>query len=147
MIYFDTSYIVRCYLEDPGFVEVRKLASTDDVACAAFGQTEATAAFHRKLREATLTQAQFAAVLSQFETDLAGNVFEWLPVTPSILNRARLMYRTLPPSVFLRSGDALHLACAQENGFKEVFSNDRHLLLAAGFCGMTGMNIISVPAS
>ena len=41
---------------------------------------------------------------------------------------------------FLR-GDALHLACAEEQGFQEVYTNDRHMLKAARYFHLTGVNV------
>lgn len=70
MIYLDTSYLVRLYLEDPGYAEVRELAASDHVACATLGQSETVAAFHRKLRAGSLSTKSYRAVLAQFEADL-----------------------------------------------------------------------------
>jgi hypothetical protein len=46
-------------------------------------------------------------------------------------------------TVVLRSGDALHLACAEEHGFQEVFTNNRHMLQAARCFHVTGVNVLS----
>jgi hypothetical protein len=49
----------------------------------------------------------------------------------------------LPRTVFVRSGDALHLACAEEHGFQEIYTNDRHMLQAAKHFHVTGVNVLS----
>jgi predicted nucleic acid-binding protein len=49
-------------------------------------------------------------------------------------------FQALPLNIFLRTGDAIHLATAAEAGFKEIYSNDRHLLAAASLFKLKGIN-------
>jgi predicted nucleic acid-binding protein len=61
-------------------------------------------------------------------------------VTSDLLEKARNAVPDLPTTVFLRSGDALHLACAEEHGFQEVYTNDSHMLKAARHFHLTGIS-------
>lgn len=142
MIYFDTSYLVRLYYQDPGAAQVRALAASDHVACAALGQSEMMAAFHRKLRERAIKPVAYAALAGQVEAHINAGAFQWLALGQDILWRVRHVYRNLPASVFLRAADAIHLATAAEAGFRIVYSNDAHLLAAATHFGITGRNVI-----
>jgi predicted nucleic acid-binding protein len=142
LIYLDTNYVVRLYAQDAGWQNVRRLAGTDEIACALHGRVETTAAFHRKLREGFFTAIEFAAIMKTFEQECKAGAFHWLPVTTAIAERAFNIYSTLPTSAVLRGADAVHLACAAENGFKEIYSNDKHLLNAASYFGLIGKNIL-----
>lgn len=84
MIYFDTSYLVRLYYADPGADAVRALAATDNIACAAHGQVEMIAAFHRKLREGAIKPAAYAALLGQLRAHDEAGAFQWLAQGPEI---------------------------------------------------------------
>src|SRR5262252_3355786 len=130
-MYFDTSYLVRLYYADPGADVVRTLAATDNIACAAHGQVEMMAAFHRKLREGAIKPAAYAAVMGQFRAHHESGAFQWLAQSREILARIAQVYAKLPSTVYLRAADAIHLATAAEAGFKVVYSNDTPLLVAA----------------
>ena len=114
MLYFDTSYLVRLYLDDAGCELVRELAAQSEVASCWHAQAEILCALHRGLREGRLDAEQYRAQLDQFRTDRAGGAFRWLPLADPILSRLDRIVATAPAATFLRTADALHLACARK---------------------------------
>lgn len=146
MIYFDTSYLAKCYVLENGSEEVRRLAAAQEqVACSAFGRVELVAAFHRKLREGEINQTEHAVLLNQLDLDDSQGLWTWLPVTAQLLSATAARISGLPADCFVRSADALHLTCARENGFQSIFSNDKHLLSAAHHFGINPENVIGPP--
>lgn len=142
MIYCDTSYLVRLYLIEPGSAEVRELCATRPVCSADHAQAEVPAAIHRAFREGRLDPAVFTASLAQFSLDQASDAFTWLPLSTELLAGMTSRFMRMPRTTFLRAADAMHLACAAEHGFTEVYSNDRHFLAAAPLFGLKGCNVI-----
>ncbi len=142
MIYFDTSYVVLLYLEGPGWEKVRALAMTDKLACCMHGRAETVAAFHRKFRERAISSADLATLLRQFNKECELGAFRWLPLSEAVNSRLTQAYTSLPPTVVLRAADALHLACAAENGFKQIYSNDTRLIASAPHFGLAGVDVI-----
>ena len=107
-----------------------------------YGRLELHAALHRKLREHDLTERQLDIVLRQFGVDDRAGVWTWLPLTTAIMTAVAATFTTLSRHVFLRTGDAVHLLTAKQNGLDEVFSNDERLLAAAPEIGIAGRNVI-----
>jgi predicted nucleic acid-binding protein len=142
MIYCDTSYLVRLYLDDAGFELVRALCASDRVACSMHGRVETCAALHRGFRESRFNESRFHELMDQFADECEAGAFVWFPSEDRFVIPLERDYRALPRTPFLRSGDALHLACAREHGFREIFSNDTHLLKAAKPFGLKGRNVI-----
>ena len=60
----------------------------------------------------------------------------------SLLSAVKELIRRLDRKVYIRTNDAIHLVCARENGFKEIYSNDRHLLAASKSFAIKGVNVI-----
>ena len=100
------------------------------------------AVFHRKLREGSLSKSIYNANRKQFKQDCESGVWTLFPISPGLIETTVEKIGELPPTVFLRAGDALHLATAAEQGFKEIYSNDRHLLAAAKHFGLKGVDVI-----
>jgi uncharacterized protein len=142
MRYFDSAYVAKCYLPEAGHAEVSALASrSQHIASAAIARLEVVAVFHRKFREQAISAAIHRELHRQFAEDISAGTWHFLPATDALLSKAQAAYQTLPPSIFLRAADCLHLATAREAGFAEIYSNDRHLLAAASHFGLTGINL------
>jgi len=142
VIFFDTTYLVRLYLDENGSDSVRELASTLPVASSWHAQAEMLCTFHRAFREGRLDHEGYQAQREQFFCDQAASAFTWLSLSEATLGCLNDTLASPSAKAFLRAADALHLACAVEHGFKEVYSNDRHFLAAAPLFGLRGLNII-----
>jgi predicted nucleic acid-binding protein len=143
MLYVDSNYLFRLYSTEPGHEQVKALASqSGNVSSAWHARAEFAAIVLRKRREQPTAQTHWLAVHRQFLTELRDGHIELLLLSENVLIRLESTLATAPPGIFLRAADALHLACAAEHGFQEVYSNDRHFLAAAPLFGLRGMNII-----
>jgi predicted nucleic acid-binding protein len=144
VIYFDAADIAKCYLNEPGADRVREVAyGADGLASCELARLEFASILKRHVGERHVTRREMTAILKEFEEDEKNGVWQWFGVTSELLEKARKAILDLPGAVFVRSGDALHLACAEEHGFHEVYTNDRHMLQAARHFNLTGVNVLS----
>jgi predicted nucleic acid-binding protein len=143
VIYFDAAYIAKCYLNEPGADRVREVAyGADGLASCELARLAFASILGRHLRERHVTRREVTAILKDFEDDEQSGVWQWFGVSSELLEKARRAVLGMPSTVFLRPGDALHLACAEEHGFQEVYTNDRHMLKAARHFHLTGVNVL-----
>lgn len=144
MIYFDAAYIAKCYLNEPGADRVRQAAyGAEALGSCEVARVEFASIVKRHLRERHLTRREAADVLKEFEQDEKDGVWHWFGVTSALIEAARETVLRLPKQVFVRTGDALHLTCAREHGFKDVYTNDGHMLKAAKYFLVTGVNLLA----
>ena len=144
MIYFDSAYVAKCYLNEPGANRVREVAyGADGLASCELARLEFASILKRHVREHHVTRPEMKAILKDFEEDEKSGVWQWFGVTSELLEKTRQAVLEIPSTVFLRSGDALHLACAEEHGFQEVYTNDHHMLQAAKHFHVTGVDVLS----
>ena len=144
MIYFDAAYIAKCYLNEPGADRVRAVAyGAAGLASCELARLEFAAILKRHVREHHLTRRELTAILKEFDEDEKSGVWQWFGVTSELLEKTRKAVLDIPGTIFVRSGDALHLACAEEHGFQEIYTNDRRMLEAARHFNLTGVNVLN----
>ena len=138
-MYLDSAYLAKFYVNEHDSPAVRALIrEADTIRSSAWAIGEVTCAFHRHMRAGSLTQEQFRALVGAFEQHIDEALWVLEPVTDGILRRLTAIIRSTPASIYLRAGDAIHLATAQEAGEAEIWSNDSHLLAAAAHFRLAG---------
>jgi predicted nucleic acid-binding protein len=141
-LYLDTAYVAKCYVNEPGAEAVRGLVREQSgLTSSAWCRPELACVLHRHVREGGLTTRQARTLHDLFLEDVASGVWTLLPVSSDILGRVEEKLRRLRRAVFLRAGDAIHLTTAAMAGFREVWSNDRHLLAAARSFSLRGRSV------
>jgi predicted nucleic acid-binding protein len=142
MFYFDSAYVAKCYLNDPDAERVREMVRVPTpLYSSALCIAEVTCAIHRRYRENLLSQKQAEDLAVRFREHVEQGVWTLIPVSQPLLWKMHETARKLPPGVFVRAGDAIHLASARLAGFSEVWTNDRHMLAAASQFGLAGRSI------
>lgn len=137
MLFTDTSALAKLYVPEPQSPRVRPIFEAEDqVFASELATVELLAVFHRRLRERKWTQAEFTAAVRQFDRDNVSGLWTWLPVDHDILEAAAKTFATLPPAVFLRSADCIHLVTALRHNFDEIYSYDAHQIAAAAQLGL-----------
>lgn len=141
--YYDSNYLFKLQIAEAGSGDVRAHAATvSEIHTAVHARAEFASAAFRKVREGSATHHDFQRLVSQFKADVVSSTIVLYPLTEAILARVESVFAIAPTTTYLRAADALHLATAAENGFVEIFSNDKHFLAAAPLFGLKGVNVI-----
>jgi predicted nucleic acid-binding protein len=142
MLYFDSSYVVKCYLNDPDSERVRDLVRTPvPLYSSALCIPEVSCAIHRRYRERQLTRVQARTLLAAFRSHVELGTWTLVPLSESLLWEVHEALRELKGTVFIRSGDATHLVSARAAGFAQIWTNDRHMLDAARLFNLTALSV------
>lgn len=141
-LYFDTAYLAKCYWNEPDGRLVRELAQqADGLYSSAICIAEMACLAHRKIREGQATEAEATVRRDLFLDDLSSGVITATPVTERLLHRVEMVTRALPGTTYVRTFDALHLVTAADTGFLEIWTSDRHMLVAAPHFGLRGRSV------
>jgi predicted nucleic acid-binding protein len=142
LVYFDTSYIAKFYFNEPESARVRELVLTADIIHSSlWALAEFHGVIHRRLREGSSLPGEARELSSRFSEHIRQGLWKLVPVNEAFLRRTSALIVSAPADVFIRTADAVHLATAYEIGESEVWTNDRHMLAAASYFGLTGRSV------
>lgn len=141
-MYFDTSYITKFYFNEPESSRIRDLVrNSDAIYSSLWAVAEFHAVLHRRIRESSYSRSNAGDLASLFSAHCANGLWNLIPVTGGLLRRTGALMLSAPHDLFIRTADALHLTTAQEAGEREVWTNDRHMLAAAAYFGLSGRSV------
>jgi len=132
--------MAKFYVPEAESPAIRRLLETADRVCVSeLARPELMAVFHRRLREGVWNRQYFLSAVRQFQHDDLAGFWTWLPVDESILKSAAQTFAALPPTVFLRSSDCIHLVTALRHNFTEFLTFDAHQTRAASALGLSAV--------
>jgi predicted nucleic acid-binding protein len=141
-VYLDTSYIAKFYFNEPESPRVRELVrGADAIHSSLWSLAEFHAVVHRRLRERSSSPSDARDLVSRFSEHVAEGLWNLIPVNEALLRRTSALMVSAPLDLFLRTADAVHLATAREIGERDVWTNDRHMLAAASYFGLSGRSV------
>jgi predicted nucleic acid-binding protein len=142
MYYFDSAYVAKCYLNDPDSEQVRKMVMEPvEMVSSSICIAEVSCAIHRRIREGELTRRQGHELFELFQGHVEEGVWTLVPISDRLLWDLSQVLRAIACGVFVRAGDAIHLISARQRGFRDVWTNDRHMLSAARQFGLKGRSV------
>lgn len=105
--YFDTSALVKRYVDEPGRREVLQLLRRHECVTSAVLPVELRSALRRRVAEGSVDEARVSEILKRFTRDRA--FWTLIEVTREVLTAAETLVATYP----VRALDAIHVASAQ----------------------------------
>lgn len=141
-MYLDTSYIAKFYFNEPESSRVRELVrQADAIHSSLWAFAEFHAVVHRRLREGSSSPDDARDLVSHFSKHVEEGLWHLIPVTGALLRRTSALMVSAPRNLFIRTADAVHLATAYDLGERDVWTNDRHMLAAVSYFGLTGRSV------
>jgi len=105
--YFDTSALIKRYVEEPGRGDVLQLLRKNECVVSAVLPVEVRSALRRRVAEGTLDEKRMTSILKRLTADRA--FWTVIEVSAEVLTAAETIAATHP----LRALDAIHVASAQ----------------------------------
>ncbi len=129
--YLDSSAFAKRFIEESGSDAVESIcAKALELGLSILCVPEIISALSRRLREHTLTHAQYNEAKRRLLDDVRDA--DIITLTPSVIGSAIMIIEASP----VRAMDALHIACALEWGAELFASSDKQQLSAAKRAGL-----------
>lgn len=134
-VFFDTSALVKRYVEEVGSAKVQALCEqADDLIVSVICLPEMLSSFNRLRREEKLSDEQYQVLKEELEQDINDTTVCYLDA--AVLEQAIVCLELYP----LRAMDALHLGCALIRKPDCFVSSDVRQLEAAAASGLNTIN-------
>ena len=104
--YFDSSALVKRYVDETGGRTVRRLLASGSLATSRLSEVEVASAIRRRVRESTLSPVDGSSILAALTRDVRALLI--VELTPDVVAIASALLERRA----LRSGDAVQLASA-----------------------------------
>jgi predicted nucleic acid-binding protein len=141
-VYLDTTYIAKFYFNEPESRQVRELVrKAGRIHSSLWALAEFHAVVHRRVRDGSASLDDARNLALRFSEHVSDGLWNLVPVHETLLRRTGALMISAPRDLFIRTADAIHLATAHEIGEREVWTNDRHMLAAARYFGVTGRSV------
>lgn len=147
LVYLDTSALAKRYVPEVGSAWVARLCQQEAAAISLIAIPELASALARRTRDGALSAQQRDTLFQAFLRDL--RAFVVVEPNQAIAQQAAALLFMTPPSVRLRTLDALHVASARlafararRRGVAtgSFITADRALLDAANWAGLPTLN-------
>lgn len=140
MLFWDTSAVLKLYVDESDATEVRTLArGPEALVISAFSIHELHCAFYRKEFLKAVKPGMAEVLYEAFHGEIKSGYFRLIEYNPSVGQRAmevvRVCYGANRP-VLIRSLDVLQLASALAAGATDVVSTDARMRSATALLGM-----------
>jgi predicted nucleic acid-binding protein len=141
-VYLDTTYIAKFYFNEPGSPRVRELVrKAGTIHSSLWTLAEFHSLLHRQVREGAASPDDAQDLDLRFSEHVADGLWNLVPVHETLLRRTGSLMISAPRDLFIRTAAAVHLETAHEIGEREVWTNDRHMLAAATYFGLTARSV------
>lgn len=143
MIYLDTSYIVKAYVNEPhSDLVLSELAGQSGLTSSTLARVEFVSALMRQRRNGDITKAAADKAIGALEKDTIRGIWKWIDISGTILSTANSLLTDKIVYGKLRSMDVIHLATARCADTQKIYTHDHRMFEAAKHFGLNPVDII-----